>query len=278
MNNWKISPDNAIVSKYIDCYWFLEKKAGDLGPAYPKLNPDPAGHFILANPDQKYQYQLESELSSGYGSHLILPNSKMITLDHSQPFLILGIKFRVGALYAIKVPGLLSVLVDQVIRIRLEQLFRLDDLNQEQRLFPNIAKPELCRDMLDHLLMPFLAEVHEDRHSLLVRNVLETFLDTPLSEIGAKLGLSQRTIERSFCRVTGFTLKQFSSIERLEKLLDYLHKRDAIAIDWSDIAFQFGFSDQPHLIRYLKSTIGRTPTNYAQSRDLTIDAYGNFEE
>lgn len=277
MKNWKISPENAIVSKYIDCYWFLEKTQGDLSPAYPKLNPDPAGHFILASPEQKYQYQREAEVSSGYGSHLILPNSKMITLDHSQPFLILGVKFRVGALYAIKVPTLSSVFVDQAVGLRLADLFRLDDVNQEQVLLQNIAKPELCRDILDNLLMPFLAKVHEDRHSLLVRKVLEAFLDTPLSEIGAKLGISQRTIERSFCRVTGFTLKQHASIERLEKLLDYLHKRDAIDIDWSDIAFQFGFSDQPHLIRYLKSTIGRTPTHYAQSRDLTIDAYGNFE-
>jgi AraC-like DNA-binding protein len=277
MKNWKIPTKNPIVSKYIDCYWFLEKKTGDISPDYPKLNPDPAGHLILAKPAQKYNYQLESEVMAGYGSHLILPNSKMMTLDHAQPFLILGVKFRVGALYAFKHPALPSSLVDQVIRISLEKLFLVTEFNLEKLLTQHTENPELCRDILDKQLSAYLSEIHEDRHSLVVRNILATFLETPLSEIGAKLNLSQRTIERSFFRVTGFTLKQYSSIEKLEKMLDYLHKREVSEIDWSEITFKFGFSDQPHLIRYLKSSIGKTPTDYVQNRDLAIDAYGNFE-
>ena len=66
-------------------------------------------------------------------------------------------------------------------------------------------------------------------------------------------------------------------MERLEAMLDYLHKLDNKNIAWVDIALKFGFSDQPHLVRYLKRSIGNTPGEYARQRDLAIDAYGNFE-
>jgi len=40
------------------------------------------------------------------------------------------------------------------------------------------------------------------------------------------------------------------------------------------MANQFGFSDQPHLIRTLKKQIGITPKAYSKERGLTINAYG----
>jgi AraC-like DNA-binding protein len=44
-----------------------------------------------------------------------------------------------------------------------------------------------------------------------------------------------------------------------------------------DIAYQFGFSDQSHLIRYLKQYIDLTPKSYALQRGFTIDVYGGVE-
>lgn len=39
MIRWLKSPKLREVSKYIDCYWYLEKPAG--GVERPKLNPEP---------------------------------------------------------------------------------------------------------------------------------------------------------------------------------------------------------------------------------------------
>jgi len=276
MRNWKIPPKNSTVARYIDCYWFLEKTQGDFGPSHPKLNPDPAGHLILSKPRQYYQYEQESGSTLGQGSHLILPHCKTISMDHSQPFLVLGIKFQVGAFYSLKLP-IPHPLLDQVISINVEELFQLDTFNEEKILATTIAQPELCRDVFDKILNGFLSEIDEDKHSELVRNVLAVFPETPLSKMGAKLSCSQRTIERSFLRVTGITLKQYHTMERLEAMFDYLHKIDQNQINWADIAVQFGFSDQPHLVRHMKSSIGSTPGKYARQRDLSIDVYGNFE-
>ncbi len=197
-------------------------------------------------------------------------------MDHANPFLIMGIKFRVGALYALKIPGE-KPLLDQVQSVGMKKLFQLSTFSANQILDQTTNKPELCRDILDKLLAPCLSTGCEDSHSKLVQKILTIFPETPIASMGAKLGYSQRTIERSFLRVTGITLKQYHSMERLEAMLNHLHKLDKESIHWADLAFQFGFSDQPHLIRYLKSHIGSTPGEYIKQRDLAIDAYGDFE-
>ncbi|WP_348650709.1 hypothetical protein [Thalassomonas sp. RHCl1] len=52
------------------------------------------------------------------------------------------------------------------------------------------------------------------------------------------------------------TLKQCQPINKLEALLEHLYQRDIGDIDWVETSYQFGFSAQPHLIRYLKSQLG----------------------
>lgn len=277
MENWKIEPKSSIVAKYIDCYWFLEKTHGDNTYGFPKLNPDPAGHLILTPQQQKFAYNLKPGTSTGMGNHLILPHSKTIIMDHRQPFLIFGIKFSVGAFYSLQFPTAQPTL-DDVIPVDFKNLFQLSTYNQEMLVGKNAGNREECRNYCDTLLLPSLSRVHEDRHSELVRRALILLAaELPLSAMGDNLNCSQRTVERSFIRVTGFSLKQYHSMERLELLLEHVHKLDSKRIDWADTAFKFGFSDQPHLIRYLKSSLGTTPGRYAKTRDLAIDSYGNFE-
>jgi len=273
MRNWKISPKDSIVAAYIDCYWFLEKTADDDGPEFPKLNPDPAGHLILANSLQPYHYQSETYTDQGLGSHFILPHSKTLLMDHSQPFLVVGIKFHVGALYSLNLPSS-ELEIERILGINSKELL---SINANRVMANSPWSPEEFRDNFDKQLTPLISTAHSDSHSELVSKIVSTFSNTPLSGIGIALSCSQRTIERSFLRVTGFTLKQYDSMQKLERLLDYVHKLDNSQLEWADIAFQFGFSDQPHLVRYLKNVIGSTPGKYAQLRDLAIDAYGNFE-
>jgi hypothetical protein len=114
MRSWKIGPKETALCQYIDCYWLLEKSTGDAGADFPKLNPDPAGHIIITHAQQSFGYTYENHNASGCGSHLILPHDKTLTMDHSQPFLVLGIKFHVGALYALNLPEQASRLNDIV--------------------------------------------------------------------------------------------------------------------------------------------------------------------
>jgi len=284
MKTWKTSPQDLVISQYIDCYWFLEKTNADAGPDFPKLNPDPAAHIILANKDQSYHYRQGDYLGEGSGSHLILPYGKTYTLDHSQAFRVLGIKLKVGALYSL--PLMASAFTfNEIVTLDVQQQLQISASDEEALLNRDEESAEYSegyRDQLDALLQPIINQAKEDKHSELVRKILTLFdssslIDFTLAEIGSQFGYSQRTIERSFSKVTGFTLKQFHSMQRLEAILDHLHTLPKQDINWADVALNYGFSDQPHLIRYLKNTLGTTPGQYAEARDLAIDAYGNFE-
>jgi len=276
MRNWKLPPQNSDVARYVDCYWFLERKQGNSSPDHPKLNPDPAGHLILAATEQGYQYDQGTVSAKGKGSHWIFPHCTTLLMDHSQPFLVLGVKFHIGALYSLNINPPQPIL-DQVINVDFSTLLQSKTFKEADLLTKTVHDPELCCDSMDKLLIPWLLDGHQDKHSRLVHSALSLLLDTPISKMGVALHCSQRTIERSFLRVTGLTLKQCQSMNRLEAMLVYIHKLEGRNIDWIDIAYRFGFSDQPHLIRYLKSNIGATPGGYAKQRDLAIDVYGDFE-
>lgn len=295
MIHWLKQPNNAQIAKYIDCYWFLEKLPTADGVDYPKLNPEPSTHLILAQPKQHFQYKSDNDVLEPTGSHWLYPYGKTYQLDHSKAVACIGIKFKVGALYSLpklnawqtKTSKALINTIDTVnfAHINSEQSGfnkansagtndRNIDIDENALLNMARSAPDKCSQLLDNLCLPWLANTHEDNHSKTTRRVLALLNSTSINEMGKALNCSQRTLERSFLKVTGLTLKQCQSMNRLEAILAFLYQRKQSEIDWLDIAYQFGFSDQPHLIRYLKKHIGLTPQDYAQQRGFTIDVYG----
>jgi len=276
MKNWKLTPQDSHVAKYVECYWFLEKEQGDKGFNHPKLNPDPAAHLILADEQQGYQYRQDSISTKGNGNHWIFPHCKTLEMDHSQPFLVVGVKFRVGSLYSLNLSSPQPE-IDKVVNADINEIVQSKSFQAVNLLVQAVDCPQQACDMLDELLLPWLLNSHEDKHSELVRRALPLLLDTPIAQMGIALHCSKRTIERSFLRVTNLTLKQYQSMTQLEEILIYLYQLVDERVNWVDVATKFEFSDQPHLIRYLKSSIGMTPGEYARHRDLSIDIYGDFE-
>lgn len=275
MIRWLKPPKLREVAKYIDCYWYLEKSAG--GVERPKLNPDPSAHLILSSSNQAYQYVIKDDVYMGKGSHWLYPYSNTIELDHAKSYACIGIKFRVGALYSLNNVPFTQALVNTVNTINFGT-FKDAAYTREDELLVNAKDdPDKCIEILDKILLPLLANSYEDKHSEITRKTLPLLTGKSVNELGDMLFCSQRTLERSFLKVTGFTLKQCQSMNKLEAILEYLYQRKQCDIDWVDIAFQFGFSDQPHLIRYLKQHINLTPKNYTQQRGFTIDVYGGVE-
>ncbi|NAX45735.1 helix-turn-helix domain-containing protein [Photobacterium halotolerans] len=262
------------VAKYIECYWLIEKHSDAKSFDYPKLNPDPSAHLIISPEKQIYHYDMNLGTSEGKGSHWLFPHQQTFQLDHSKPFVHLGVKFHIGALYSLKLFAGQRPILDSIEETRLSRLFT--DLCEGEIQLIELARSnsDLCCKKLDSLFLPWALSSHEDQHSQITRKALQALDSAIISELGKQLYCSQRTLERSFNRVTGLTLKQCQSMNKLEAMLEYLYQRDSDDIDWVEIAFRFGFSDQPHLIRYLKKQIGLTPKTYEKERRLTIDVYG----
>lgn len=285
MIRWLMPPQLSLVAKYIECYWYLERDADTDGVERPKLNPDPSAHLILSPPEQSYHYETQGQLRhesskgifQGKGSHWLYPYSKTIELAHVKAFKCIGIKFKVGALYSLHQLNFTPALLDTVQPIQLNDIQGVTEICTAALLSKASSSAAQCCDMLDALLTPWFAHCLEDKYSDLTRRALPLLAEMPINELGEALFCSQRTLERSFLKVTGLTLKQCQSMNRLEAILAYLYQRPVSDIDWVDVAMRFGFSDQPHLIRYLKQQIDLTPKSYALQRGFAIDVYGGVD-
>ena len=250
MKSWKIYPINETVSKFIECYWYLEKEASDETHATPNLYPDPCAHLIFSKNDQPYSYASHDDTFIGSGTHLIQPHLKSFTLDHADPFIVFGVKLKIGALYSLNIPDIsndINNIID-LMNFKYEQFNPLYHCENEIR----DSKKQLV-SKLDYIFSTLCTEVEIDRHQLLVQNVLPILYKSENVKVSEQLNCSQRTIERSFVKVTNMTLKQCHMLIRLERILDYILDLDEQEIDWPSIAQTFNFSDQPHLIRTLKS-------------------------
>jgi len=221
MIRWLKQPKSAAVAKYIECYWSLDKDTD--GIERPKLNPDPSAHILLMPAEQTYRYDIKAELNNtsfqGKGCHWLYPYCKTIELEHGKSYSCIGIKFKVGALYSLKQLNFERTLLDTVQPIYVDDIQAGFEINQDALLAKAGSSADECCAMLDELLTPVLDNCIEDKHSELTRKVLPLLVDKPINELGAALFCSQRTLERSFLNVTGLTLKQCQSMNKLEAIL-----------------------------------------------------------
>lgn len=84
--------------------------------------------------------------------------------------------------------------------------------------------------------------------------------DVRISELETKTGMSARQLERKFKREIGVSPKTFARIERFKAVMSFAEQ--CSQPDWAEVAADFGYSDQPHLVREFKSFAGCTPQQH----------------
>lgn len=84
-----------------------------------------------------------------------------------------------------------------------------------------------------------------------------------LGTLSAELGLSSRTLRRTFERVYGVSPKFYARVTRLQRVLAQLEAHpDAV---WGDLVYQSGYYDQAHLINDFRALVGEPPERYRRS-------------
>ncbi len=87
---------------------------------------------------------------------------------------------------------------------------------------------------------------------------------TPIGELCARLGMSNRHLIKQFRTTVGLLPKTYARIGRFQRVIDGC--RGAEGVDWSRVAFENGFADQPHLIREFKRFAHVTPEQFLRAR------------
>jgi AraC-like DNA-binding protein len=114
--------------------------------------------------------------------------------------------------------------------------------------------------------IPFFDEAEEFVERLMRQQQLrhEPMIETLLREdFPLEAPTHVRTLQRRFQSATGLSLRTVRQIERARRAVSLLEGGVAI----SDVIYELGYSDQPHLTKTLKQLIGNTPARIAQIVD-----------
>lgn len=84
---------------------------------------------------------------------------------------------------------------------------------------------------------------------------------TPIVEIARRVAMSQSALERHFRMATGATPKMYSRLARLQRVC-WLWDSGK---DLTTIAFEAGYTDQPHLVRDFQLFTGMAPRQFFQT-------------
>lgn len=126
-------------------------------------------------------------------------------------------------------------------------------------------EPELMLDLVErHLAVAVTpAGLSVERCAYAVA-LLEAAPTRPIADVAAEVGLSHSQLDREFSRVVGLTPRALARLLRMRRLLAAVDV--STTVPWSDLAAEFGWFDQAHLIRDFKRHTGVTPSQYAAAQ------------
>jgi AraC-like DNA-binding protein len=179
---------------------------------------------------------------------------------------ILGFRIRTGAALAVLgVP--VAELRPSPLSIRM--LFGRQGAGIEEQLStesrPGILAAKLQRSLAGRLT----DDTNLDNVVLAAVERLRNSPNVPVRRLAGEADLCERQLRRRFKRSVGIGIKQYSRIARFQNLLDgvRLHRRrcGAVSPGWAELAAEYNYADQAHLIREVRAFAGVTPTELLQN-------------
>lgn len=141
-----------------------------------------------------------------------------------------------------------------------------------------------------HACHEFIVSLGVERRSMpsLISAATRLLAEAPrrvrVDKVADQLGVSRQHLARTFSANSGLSPKQFATICRVRALLANVHKTTALRaksdcqwsrnepkrIQWSEVALQYGYSDQSHLIADVRAVTGYTPAAWERAAGSII--------
>lgn len=206
---------------------------------------------VISHPN--VQLVLERNNSRIWG---VVPNRFLRTLDGKGR--VFGVKFRAGGFFPFyrKIQSELkgkSVLANTILGENVNLL-------EQQILDESIPEQQV------NLMNSFLEGFHPERDEQipLVNQIMDYACDHPalmkVEDLAERFGMNKRTLERVFSKYVGVSPKWVINRYRMHEILHQIEKQETI--NWTQLALDLGYFDQPHFIRDFKAMTGIRPTEY----------------
>jgi len=175
---------------------------------------------------------------------------------------LIGIRFRPGGGYALLgIP--MNELSDQVIELDLIQKQRFADLH-EQLLEADSAEARFV--LVERMLLDALDYEHSGHPAVhyLAGHLRAWDGAVRIGDLVEQVALSHKRLMRLFERDVGMTPKALAQVYRFQSALR--HIASVPQPDWTSVALDCGYYDQPHLIHEFRRLSGLTPNEYLAAR------------
>ncbi|KQR67720.1 helix-turn-helix domain-containing protein [Pedobacter sp. Leaf176] len=247
----RLEPDPSI-SHLIECYWMMQSE--NRTPKIEKIIPDGFTELIFnyrdvykAKTDGNWYLQSPNLLAGQISSYFYLENTGLTGSC--------AIKLK---------PAALTQLYGLNMELYLDKIVDLDTI------------PNAIFSGLKNIVLPFqgIAQLKMtlDNHFIQLskaagQNPLEQVLElvfnsngmSPVSELVATAGVSERQLERLFKKYVGLSPKYYSRIIKFNYIFELIKSGKN---SWTEIIYKSGYYDQSHFIRNFKAFTGEDPSSY----------------
>ena len=253
----------APLQAFIESLWYCDNEPVPF--ALQRVLPSGSAQLIVnLKEDQTRTYHTESgrcRVSTASGTVLAGISARYGIIDTAEQESVAGVSFKPGGTVAFfRLPA--HEMCDEDIPLDLLWGRRRTAELRERLLGARGAKARL--DLLEETMLQTRLERQLDRT---IAFALQTFAGqrtVRIASVTDRIGLSPKRFIEKFKATVGMPPKQFCRLLRFQSALA-LAERDT-HIDWTRIAVDCGYFDQPHFIHDFQSFAGITPTYYGSGR------------
>jgi AraC-like DNA-binding protein len=245
-------PPPADLAPYVAVFWSAFTMAQPASDHVHRVLPDGCVDIMLAFADSADL--ATSGLADAVG---VGPMTKPLFIRGAVPRLYIGVRFKPGcAFVALGIPA--TDLIDAQVSF--------DALSTEpQRDLLAVAEAPTDRARLEALIELVRARLRTLRSvpksvRAAVRAIVGAHGDLRISGLAADIGVSRQQLARQFSTHVGVSPKMLARVMRAQTALARAARAaHPHVLDWTAIAYDLGYYDQPHFIDDFKALTGSTP-------------------
>ena len=232
------------LSFFIEHYWIVSWDLSGHEPYIQETLPYPCVHVVIEK-DQSRVYGVQT----GKFARLLENKGR-----------VFGIKFKPGAFYPfVKWP--VSQFTNDTISFW--DAFGVDSKALEEAMLPRLDEGQMI-EIAEKFLRERLPE--QDTNVMVINEIVDSIIAhqeiTKVDDVVSRFNLNKRTLQRLFRQYVGVSPKWVIKRYRLHEVAERL--ADDEAVDWLQMVFELGYSDQAHFIKDFKTIVGSTPAEYAK--------------
>ena len=245
------------LEKYLECFWFAFDTGESAATAPERILPDGCLELIFHLGAGFQRWSLTTGWDNQPRSFVVGELTTFLLVRPIGPSRIMGVRFRPRGAYRFLRLSL-DQLTDQ--NIPLSDIWGLVGKRLEEAMLEARDDAERQKFVEEFLLRKLSNTIARPRFEYAVENILHSRGLARVGEVASRTELSPRQLEREFRTHLGLSPKAFARIIRFQNLMRLVGEQPLR--EWTRLALDGGYADQPHMVREFREFTGQSPTEH----------------